>query len=135
MVQREVAERIVSGPHKKTNGYLSIFCQFFGKPELLFHVPPGAFFPRPNVNSSVVRMTVGRDIDAKLPEARRGDFFSFVSRGFSTRRKKLAGVISENAAGRVRAEGLLAGMGCNPMSRPEDLCASEWLELYRRWCA
>jgi 16S rRNA (adenine1518-N6/adenine1519-N6)-dimethyltransferase len=53
MVQLEVAERIVSGPNSKTNGFLSIFCSFFGKPKLLFHVPPGAFFPGPKVDSSV----------------------------------------------------------------------------------
>ena len=51
MVQREVAERIVSPPHRRTNGFLTIFCRYFGAPKILFHVPPGAFFPRPNVDS------------------------------------------------------------------------------------
>jgi 16S rRNA (adenine1518-N6/adenine1519-N6)-dimethyltransferase len=135
MVQREVAERISSAPHKKTNGYLTIFCQFFGKPELLFHVPPGAFFPRPKVDSSVVRIVVDHEVENRLPAGRWKDFFLFVSRAFSMRRKKLANVISEDPAGRKRAEELLAAMKCNPLSRPEDLGAGEWLELYRLWTA
>jgi 16S rRNA (adenine1518-N6/adenine1519-N6)-dimethyltransferase len=133
MVQREVAERIVSGPRGKQNGFLSIFCQFFGEAKLLFHVPPGAFFPRPNVDSSVFQIIVDNRIERKLPRERWEDFFAFVDDGFSMRRKQLAKVLSLRY-GRIKDyyRGLLCDMGIDEAARPEDLGAAEWLELYLR---
>ena len=133
MVQREVAARITAAPHCKQNGFLSIFCQFFGTAKLLFHVPPGAFFPRPNVDSSVFQITVDKDADAKLERGLWDAFFSFVDAGFSMRRKQLAKIMSLKY-GRDKEFycDLLSKMGINASSRPEDLCVGEWIEFYRR---
>ena len=133
MVQREVAERIVSPPHRKSNGFLTIFCQFFAVPKILFHVPPGAFFPKPKVDSSVVRMVIDASSNAKLPPEGYNLFFPFVSKAFSMRRKKLSNVIGGDAQGRERCENMLRGLGCGPLSRPEDLGINEWLALYKEW--
>ena len=135
MVQREVAERIVAKPHRKTNGFLSIFCQYFGAPKLLFHVPPGAFFPKPKVDSSVVRMVLNGEAEQRLrPEAWSG-FFAFVSKGFGMRRKKLAKAVAADAGERERCERILNGLGCDPFSRAEDLEVNEWVELFKQWRA
>ena len=134
MVQREVAERIVSPPHVKTNGFLSIFCQFFGKPKIHFHVPPGAFFPPPSVDSSVFQIVIDPDLESKLPAGLREDFFAFVSRGFSMRRKQLPKILGESGSGGITKEryaAFLDKMGLPVTSRPEDLGIDEWLELYR----
>ncbi|MBN2188996.1 MAG: ribosomal RNA small subunit methyltransferase A [Chitinispirillaceae bacterium] len=135
MVQREVAERIVAAPHGKANGFLSIFCQFFASPKVLFRVPPGAFFPRPAVDSSVVTMTVGSRPEDTLPPDEWDLFFSFVSKAFTMRRKKLSNVIGVSAQGRERCEKLLRELGCAPLSRPEDLGVDDWVGLYNRWKA
>jgi 16S rRNA (adenine1518-N6/adenine1519-N6)-dimethyltransferase len=58
MMQREVARRLVAVPHTKEYGILSVFCQLFTNVQLLFDVSPHAFFPRPEVTSSLVRLTV-----------------------------------------------------------------------------
>ena len=133
MVQREVAERIVSGPHSKQNGFLSIFCQFFGSVKLLFHVPPGAFFPRPNVDSSVFQIIVDRDAEKKLDSSLWNSFFSFVDGGFSMRRKQLAKVLAIKY-GRDKSFycGKLIQTGVDGASRPEDLDVNSWLDLYKR---
>jgi 16S rRNA (adenine1518-N6/adenine1519-N6)-dimethyltransferase len=133
MVQREVAERIVSGPRSKRNGFLSIFCQFFGAAKLLFRVPPGAFFPRPNVDSSVFQIIVDQDVEKKLERGNWDGFFSFVSGGFSMRRKQLAKIMSLKL-GREKEFycDILSQMGMDAASRPEDLGVSEWLDFYRR---
>ncbi|MBN1130545.1 MAG: ribosomal RNA small subunit methyltransferase A [Chitinispirillaceae bacterium] len=133
MLQREVARRIVARPHSKENGFLSLFCQFFGEPEILFHVPPGAFFPRPNVHSSVIRMTIDPAKCGRLDQGQWNDFFAFVSRGFSQRRKKLANVLGRDANSKSRAESILSGLGCTAAVRPEDLGINEWLALFREW--
>jgi 16S rRNA (adenine1518-N6/adenine1519-N6)-dimethyltransferase len=133
MVQREVASRIVSGPRSRQNGFLSIFCQFFGDAKLLFHVPPGAFFPRPNVDSSVFQIIVDTGIEGKLRRGLWEKFFAFVDSGFSMRRKQLAKVLSLRYG---RDKGYycdaLTDIGIDAAARPEDLGAAEWLRLYGR---
>ena len=133
MVQREVAARIVSAPHSRENGFLSIFCQFFGEAKLLFHVPPGAFFPRPNVDSSVFQVIVDRGVEKKLPRALWENFFSFVSGGFSMRRKQLAKTLSLKFGRDKEYYGnTLFEMGMDAAARPEDLDVDGWLNLYKR---
>lgn len=132
MVQREVAERIVSEPHSKTNGFLTIFCSFFGVPKLLFHVPAGAFFPRPKVESSVFQIIIEKNLELKLSPDKWNDFFAFVSKGFSMRRKMLANVLSDTLEQKQKIMNVLEITGLNALSRPEDLNVNEWLELYKR---
>ncbi len=133
MVQREVAQRIVAGPHCRQNGFLSIFCQFFGRPVILFHIPRGAFFPRPNVDSTVFQLIVDRDPEKKLPIAMWEPFFTFVDKGFRMRRKMLVNVLGRDC-GKERWTRLLREINVDPSSRPEDLDTALWLELYKKSC-
>jgi 16S rRNA (adenine1518-N6/adenine1519-N6)-dimethyltransferase len=135
MVQREVAERIVAKPHRKVMGFLSVFCQYFGTPKLLFHVPPGAFFPKPKVDSSVVQMVMNGDAGQRLPPGAWSGFFAFVSKAYTMRRKKLAKAVAADSGERERCEQILGRMGCDPFSRAEDLGINEWVELYKQWRA
>jgi len=57
LIQKEVARRIISAPGSKDYGILSVQFQQAARCELLFQVPPGAFFPPPSVDSAVIRMT------------------------------------------------------------------------------
>ncbi|MEH0155341.1 16S rRNA (adenine(1518)-N(6)/adenine(1519)-N(6))-dimethyltransferase RsmA [Limibacter armeniacum] len=86
MIQKEVAERIVSPPGKKTNGILSILLQAYYEMEYLFTVPPDVFNPPPKVDSAVISMKRNtRDVvpcDEVL-------FKKVVKQAFSTRRKTL----------------------------------------------
>lgn len=54
MMQREVARRLVARPGTKEYGILAVFCQLFSEVQLLFDVSPNAFYPKPDVTSSVV---------------------------------------------------------------------------------
>lgn len=56
MMQREVARRLAARPKSKAYGILSVFCQLYADVSILFDVGPQAFFPRPRVFSSVVRL-------------------------------------------------------------------------------
>jgi 16S rRNA (adenine1518-N6/adenine1519-N6)-dimethyltransferase len=135
MVQREVAERIVSGPHSKTNGFLSIFCSFFGKPKLLFHVPPGAFFPKPKVDSSVFQIIVDQNLEEKLLRDAWEPFFAFVTKGFTFRRKQLINAYSRESDGKEKIAAVLNAVGIAPSSRPENLGIKEWLAFYKKYSA
>ena len=131
MVQREVAERIVSGPHTKKIGFISIFCQFFGEPHILFHVPGGAFFPKPKVESSVFHLKVIPDLEHQLPKNRWEDFFALVSRGFSMRRKMLINALSLKQDNRDMYTDAFITTGLELNTRAENLDVQQWLKLYR----
>lgn len=134
MVQREVAQRIISPAHSRQNGFLSVSCQFFGNPRILFHVPSGVFFPKPKVESSVVQLTVRKDLKARLPRNEWEKFFRFVDKGFTMRRKTLANVLGHKRNKKNYVD-MLTELTINPQVRPEDLCVDQWLELYKKSCS
>ena len=57
MVQKEVADRMQTGPGSKDYGALSLAVQYYAIPEIVANVPPNCFIPRPNVGSAVIRLT------------------------------------------------------------------------------
>ncbi|MBK9227199.1 MAG: ribosomal RNA small subunit methyltransferase A [Ignavibacteria bacterium] len=57
MVQKEVASRLIAKTRSKEYGILSVQTQIHCKPEVLFHVPPTAFFPKPSVKSSIIKFS------------------------------------------------------------------------------
>jgi 16S rRNA (adenine1518-N6/adenine1519-N6)-dimethyltransferase len=134
MVQREVAQRITAEAHCKRNGFLSIFCRFFGAPRILFHIPSGAFFPKPKVESSVFQLVAGNGPATRLPPERWDAFFKFVDRGFKMRRKTLVNALGREGS-KAAYTALLNDLGINPMARPEDLTVEEWFELYEKACS
>ena len=133
MVQREVARRITSPAHSKQNGFLSIFCQFFGNPRILFNVPAGAFFPKPKIESSVFQLTVRKDLTARLHRDEWTNFFRFIDKGFSMRRKTLVNVLGRDGNKNSHIA-TLKELDIDPMVRPEDLCVEQWLGLYKKTC-
>jgi 16S rRNA (adenine1518-N6/adenine1519-N6)-dimethyltransferase len=131
MVQREVAQRIAAKASTRQNGFLSVFCQFFGEPRILFHVPPGAFFPKPKVDSSVVHIHIRPDVTGRLPEEKWKDFFTFVDKGFNMRRKMLVNALG-HIGGKSNYQDSLRDLHINVAARAEDLDCEQWLALFRK---
>ncbi|HNP07566.1 MAG TPA: 16S rRNA (adenine(1518)-N(6)/adenine(1519)-N(6))-dimethyltransferase RsmA [Cyclobacteriaceae bacterium] len=86
MLQKEVAERIVSDKGNKVYGILSVLLQAYYDIELLFKVPPEVFFPPPKVMSAVIRLKRNKTERLDCDEKR---FKAIVKQGFQTRRKTL----------------------------------------------
>lgn len=86
MLQKEVAERLASGPGSKKYGILSVFLQAFYDIEYLFTVHEDVFNPPPKVKSGVIR--IKRNERKKL-ECDEKLFFRVVKTGFNQRRKTL----------------------------------------------
>lgn len=93
MVQKEVAERIVASPGGKDYGALSVLVQYYTEPELLFTVPPGAFFPPPEVASAVVRLRCLTRPPVKVDDE--SLFFQVVQAAFRYRRKTIRNALLE----------------------------------------
>jgi 16S rRNA (adenine1518-N6/adenine1519-N6)-dimethyltransferase len=86
MFQKEVAERIVSKPHTKVYGILSVLVQAFYEVEYLFDVPPSSFNPPPKVNSGVIKLKRKDHFVAMKSERA---FFTLVKAAFNQRRKMI----------------------------------------------
>ncbi|MDO4935745.1 MAG: 16S rRNA (adenine(1518)-N(6)/adenine(1519)-N(6))-dimethyltransferase RsmA [Phascolarctobacterium sp.] len=87
MVQKEVAERIVTEPGGKDYGALSVTMQYYTEPQIAFTVPPSSFIPAPNVESAVLvcKKREKSPVELKSLEI----FFKVVEAAFSVRRKML----------------------------------------------
>ncbi|MCL5056075.1 MAG: 16S rRNA (adenine(1518)-N(6)/adenine(1519)-N(6))-dimethyltransferase RsmA [Firmicutes bacterium] len=84
MLQKEVAERIAVKPGSKIYGVLSLLCQYFTAPEILFTVPKDSFLPKPQVDSAFVKMTVRPSKVTSNPF-----FVPLVKHSFAQRRKTI----------------------------------------------
>ncbi len=133
MVQREVAQRICAQPAHSDFSYFSVFCRFFGTPRMRFTLPPGAFFPPPNVSSAVFQLQVAPDLNSKLATHEWKDFFAFVKKGFSARRKKLVNTIALPPSFKPQIAQQLVNIVGNDTCRPQELDTDQWLSLYRWW--
>lgn len=133
MVQSEVAERMQTGPGSKDYGALSLAVQYYAKPEVVARVPASCFLPRPNVDSTVVRLT--RYEKPPVETADEAFLFAVIRASFNQRRKTLANGLA-NAGGlgvtRGQVETVLADMGLSTMVRGETFTLERFAELSDR---
>ena len=87
MVQKEVADRMQTGPGSKDYGALSLAVQYYAKPQIVANVPPNCFMPRPKVGSAVIRL----ERYAKPPVEVNDEklMFRIIRASFNQRRKTL----------------------------------------------
>lgn len=86
MFQKEVADRVASGPGSKDYGILSVLVQAYYDVDYLFDVPPESFNPPPKVMSGVIRL---RRRDTEYAVRTEKAFFAMVKAAFGQRRKML----------------------------------------------
>lgn len=119
MVQREVAERFAASPGDGHYGAISVKASFWGRARIVGHVPAAVFFPKPNVESSLVEITRRTPPDAD-PVA----LFPLVKTAFGHRRKMLR----KSLSGVVAAEQFVAAE-IPETARPEELGVDDWVRL------
>ena len=127
MFQREVAQRIVSEPHSREYGLLSVVSQLAAECTLCFHVSPGSFSPAPKVTSSVVQFTPFSDRDVDW------DALSvWLNRIFSLRRKQMGNILG-SVLSREQFEDLKLNPPFSLQDRPEQLSPTDHLALFTRY--
>ncbi|NMB44229.1 MAG: 16S rRNA (adenine(1518)-N(6)/adenine(1519)-N(6))-dimethyltransferase RsmA [Clostridiales bacterium] len=87
MVQKEVADRIQSGPGTKDYGSISVAVQYYAKPYIAAFVPPNCFMPRPKVGSAVLCLTPHTSPPVYVKDEKL--FFQIIRAAFNQRRKTL----------------------------------------------
>jgi len=121
-VQREVANRLRAAAGSADYGALSVMVQLLSTVQLLRTIPPQAFWPRPKIESALVRLT-GRDRLGR----RAAGFDVFIHRIFASRRKMLRKAL---LLAKVDAEKLLIATEISPEIRPEDVSPDDYLRLF-----
>jgi len=133
MLQREVADRIVSEPGNKAYGYLSVMVQYYSLASKLFDVPPSAFTPSPKVWSAVIRLVVRERPAVKVADETK--FFALVRAAFAQRRKTIRNNLKAGASTlefRGPVESALEAASIDPRRRAETLSLVEFAELCKQ---
>lgn len=130
LVQSEVAERLAAATGSSARGPLSVRVQAEWDVVLGRHLPPGAFWPSPEIDSQVVHLEPRQQ---PLPPALRAPFDACVDRLFQQRRKTIRAAL-RGWAGIGDPERLLRELGLSPEARPEILAVEELVRLAQR-CA
>ncbi|PWH13723.1 MAG: ribosomal RNA small subunit methyltransferase A [Anaerolineae bacterium] len=128
-IQKEVAQRICAAPGEMS--LLALSVQVYGQPRLVAHIPAGAFYPAPKVDSAVIRVDLYPQPLIDLPRLER--FFQLARAGFSQKRKTLRNSLSAGLKiSANEATQLLKRAGLDPMRRAETLSIEEWRMLTER---
>ncbi|MXV86285.1 MAG: 16S rRNA (adenine(1518)-N(6)/adenine(1519)-N(6))-dimethyltransferase RsmA [Acidimicrobiales bacterium] len=121
--QREAAERLAAVPGSGAYGAVSVRVAIHADAELAGAVPASVFYPRPEVESALVRVT--RRAPPMEPDLR-AEVNRLVTAAFAHRRqmlrRTLRGAVDD-------ADGTLAAAGVDPTDRPERLGLDQWIRL------
>ncbi len=129
MVQYEVAQRIVAAPGDLS--LLGVSIQFYGKPDIVAHVPARAFYPAPKVDSAILRVDLKDEVP--LEHKQRDSFFRLVQAGFSERRKQIHNSLARGLHRKdAEVQAWLNAASIDPGRRAETLSIEEWLQLWHQ---
>ena len=131
-VQKEVAERVTSGPGEMS--LLALGVQLYGVPSVVGRIAAESFLPPPDVDSAILRVDVHPQ--PVVPPGMVATIFRLARAGFHQRRKKLRNAL---AAGLQLApadvEQRLTAAGVDPGARAETLSLGDWRRLAEGWGA
>lgn len=118
MVQLEVADRIAAGPGSKIYGVPSAKIAWFCEATRVGTVPPKVFWPVPNVDSGLVRLTRR---EPPQTTATREQVFRVIDEAFRQRRKMLRAALAGLAGSSAAASSAIEAAGIDPQVRGEVL--------------
>ena len=120
MVQKEVADRMVSSHNNKTYGRLSVAIQSRCSASKILDVKPGAFHPKPRVLSSIVKLEPKKPLEDKVQSKLDG----IIKMAFNQRRKKIRNSLKD-----LFTTEMIIGSGIDPNARAENLSVNDYIRL------
>ena len=135
MVQKEVADRMQTGPGSKDYGALSLAVQYYAKPYIVANVPPNCFMPRPAVGSAVIRLTRYEEKPVKVKDT--AFMFKLIRASFNQRRKTLQNGLHNSSELQIPKEKVvqaLEEMGLPASVRGEKLDLAQFARLADLLC-
>ncbi len=130
MVQKEVAERLMAQPGDKNYGLLSVMAKYYSRIEKIHLVKPGVFYPKPEVNSIIIRIHFLEKPAIQLEDETL--FFNLVRAVFQHRRKNINNALKlyfEDRLDKYELENSLQRMGLKTNQRGENFDLQEFAQL------
>jgi len=125
MVQKEVGQRICADPPKMSK--IAVFTQFYGKPEIISNVSKECFYPKPKVDSVILKITPFNNLDENIDKTL---FSKIVRAGFSQPRKQLINNLSKSLdIKKPEIEDWLKKNNIQSEQRAETLNVKDWINL------
>ncbi|MDF2485624.1 MAG: dimethyladenosine transferase [Herbinix sp.] len=130
MVQKEVADRMQTGPGSKDYGALSLAVQYYAKPYIAANVPANCFMPRPNVGSAVINLALHTEAPFEVKDEKL--LFRLIRASFNQRRKTLVNGLNNSAELPYTKEEIaqvLSTLGISENIRGEALTLEQFITL------
>ena len=123
-VQKEVAQRLVASPGTKDYGSLTLYVQYYTEPKIEMMIKKYAFFPQPEVDSSLVKLKIREHpaVSVKNEEL----LFKVIRASFGQRRKTLANALKTICH---ETKSILNSVDIDPKRRGETLSLKEFAKL------
>lgn len=130
MVQKEVADRMQTGPGSKEYGALSLAVQYYADAKVMLNVSATCFMPRPNVDSAVIKLTRHKEPVVEVKDEKL--MFRVIRASFNQRRKTLVNGLKNSAELDFTKEEILSAIHCirkEESIRGEKLTLEEFAKL------
>jgi len=130
VMQEDLADRIAAGPGSRTYGSISCFVQFYTKPRKLFRIKKNSFYPKPKVESCLLKLEVLST--PSVPVRDEALMFRVIRRAFSERRKKIINPLASGdfpITGKSQWKDLLDKCGINASLRAENLSLLDYAAI------
>jgi 16S rRNA (adenine1518-N6/adenine1519-N6)-dimethyltransferase len=125
-VQKEVAQRACAKPPKMS--LLALSVQLYGTPRIAHHIPAGAFYPVPKVDSALLIVELFEQ--PKFSDEQIKDFFALSKAAFRQKRKTLANSLAALPEwDKELAQSRLEAADIDAQRRPQTLNLEEWQRL------
>jgi 16S rRNA (adenine1518-N6/adenine1519-N6)-dimethyltransferase len=130
-LQLEVAQRLMAGTDADDYGILTLLVQLDFQPQGWFKIPPGCFFPPPDVDSACVCLV--RRETPLLEGEQRDVFRRLVKKAFSQRRKMMLKLLKQEWP-KEKLEAAFAELQISPLERAEKLSLKQFVALTQKLC-
>ena len=127
MIQKEVADRMISLHGSKSYGSLSVFVNFYSNSQIILKVPKTVFMPQPKIDSSVIKLNIKKE----LPDVDIEKLFKIVKGAFSKRRKTVLNALSSYGFDLEKEliKSALEKAEINPETRAENLSLEDFINI------
>lgn len=124
IIQKEVGERIIAQPSEMSR--LAVMVNFYGQPEIIGSLGKSNFWPRPKVDSVILRIKTRPNLLFKNEKK----FFQIVRNGFNSRRKYLLNnLVKSGIIEKEKGKKIFQKANLDLKIRAQELKVSDWVKL------
>lgn len=128
MVQKEVADRLVTKPGEKNSGAITCAISYFAEAEKVLEVPNTSFMPAPEVNSSIIKLNILKEPSVKVKDEEM--LFKVIKLAFAQKRKTLLNALTNGKlASKEQIEKMLMDLNLDLRIRGEKLSLQDFANI------